>query len=49
MIPCLHGITQNTNECLNAMFSERIPKNICGINKMELAVYDSVALFNYGR
>ena len=32
------------------MFSERVPKNIyCGINKMELAVYDSVAVFNYGR
>ena len=32
------------------MFSERVPKNTsCGINKMELAVYDSVAVFNYGR
>ena len=32
------------------MFSERIPKNTyCGINKMELAVYDSVAVLNYGR
>ena len=31
-------------------FSERVPKNTyCGINKMELAVYDSVAVFNYGR
>ena len=31
------------------MFSERVPKNnYCGINKMELAVYDSVAVFNYG-
>ena len=24
-------------------------KNTCGINKMELAVYASVAVFNYGR
>ena len=32
------------------MFSERVPKNTyCGINKMELAVFDSVAVFNYGR
>ena len=32
------------------MFSERVPKNTyCSINKMELAVYDSVAVFNYGR
>ena len=32
------------------MFSERVPKNTyCGVNKMELAVYDSVAVFNYGR
>ena len=39
MISCLHGITQNTNECLNDMFSERVPKNTyCGINKMELAM-----------
>ena len=32
------------------MLTERVPKNTyCGINKMELAVYDSVAVFNYGR
>ena len=32
------------------MFSERVSKNTyCGINKMELAVYDSVAVFNNGR
>ena len=32
------------------MFSERVPKiTYCGINKMELAVYDSVVVFNYGR
>ena len=42
MISCLHVITQNANECLKAMFSERVPTNTyCGINKMELAVYDS--------
>ena len=50
MIWCLHGITQNANGSVNAMFLGRVPKNIyCGINKMELAVYDSVAVFNYGR
>ena len=31
------------------MFSERVPRNTCGINEMELAVYDSVTVFNYGR
>ena len=45
----LHAITQNANGSMNAMFSERVPKNTCGINKTELAVYDSVAVFNYGR
>ena len=47
---CLHGITQNANESLNALFWQRVPKNIyCGIDKLQLAVYDSVAVFNYGR
>ena len=47
---CLHGITQNANESLNALFWQRVPKNIyCGIDKLQLAVYDPVAVFNYGR
>ena len=45
---CLHGIAQNANESLNAMFWERAPKsNYCGIDKLQLSVYDSVAVFNY--
>ena len=41
---------QNANESLNALFWQRVPKNIyCGIDKLQLAVYDSVAVFNYGR
>ena len=44
---CLHGITQNANESLNAMFWERAPKsNYCGIDKLQLSVYDSVDVFN---
>ena len=32
------------------MFWERAPKsNYCGIDKLQLSVYDSVAVFNYGR
>ena len=47
---CLHGKTQNANESLNAMFWECVPKsNYCGIDKLQLSVYDSVAVFNYGR
>ena len=47
---CLHGITQNANESLNVLFWQRVPKNIyCGIDKLQLAVYDSVVVFNYGR
>ena len=46
---CLHGITQNANESLNAMFWGRAPKSNCGIDKLLLSAYDSVAVFNYGR
>ena len=48
-VMCLHGITQNANESLNAMFWERAPKSNCGIDKLQLSVYNSVAVFNYGR
>ena len=44
----LHGITQKGNESLNAMFWERAQKsNYCCIDKLQLSVYDSVAVFNY--
>ena len=46
---CLHGLTQNANESFNAMIWERVPKSCyCGINKVKLAVYDAVGIFNYG-
>ena len=47
---CLHGKTQNANESFNAMIWNRIPKTrYCGLDKLELAAYDTVAHFNIGR
>ena len=47
---CLHGKTQDANESFNAMIWERAPKTrYCGIDKLEFAVYDSIANFNYRR
>ena len=44
---CLHGLTQNPNESFNSTIWERAPKTVyCGL---ELAVYDAVAIYNYGR
>ena len=47
---CLHGLTQNQNESFNSMIWERAPKTTyCGYDKLEFAVYDACAHFNYGR
>ena len=47
---CLHGITQNPNESFNSTIWERVPKSsFCGIKKLKLAVYDTIAVYNYGR
>ena len=46
----LHGLTQNLNESFNATIWERASKSIyCGREVLELAVYDAVANYNYGR
>lgn len=42
---CLHGRTQNPNECVNS----RIPKTVfVGINTLHFGVFDAVATFNQG-
>ena len=47
---CLHGKTQNQNECFNGMIWERIPKTVyVGYDQLQLGVYDAVAHFNIGR
>ena len=47
---CLHGLTQNSNESFNATIWERASKSIyCGREVLELAVYDAVANYIYGR
>ena len=47
---CLHGLTQNSNESFNATIWECASKSIyCGREVLELAVYDAVANYNYGR
>ena len=47
---CLHGLTQNPNESFNSTIWERAPKTVyCGLDMLELAVYDAVANYNYGR
>ena len=46
---CLHGKTQNQNESFNSTLWERVPKTgYFAFDKLELAVYDAVANFNYG-
>ena len=47
---CLHGLTQNPNESFNSTIWERAQKTVyCGIDTIELAVFDAVANYNYGR
>ena len=43
-------MTQNPNESFNSTIWERISKTIyCGVDTLELGVYDAVANYNYGR
>ena len=47
---CLHGKTQNQNECFNALIWQRLPKTkFNALTQLELATYDAVAQFNIGR
>lgn len=47
---CLHGRTQNANECYNAMIWERVPKSTyVSLSLFRLGVFDAVANFNIGR
>ena len=47
---CLHALTQNPNESINSTIWERAHKTVyCGLDTLELAVFDAVANYNYGR
>ena len=47
---CLHGLTQIPNESFNSTIWERAHTTVyCGLNTLELAVFDAVANYNYGR
>lgn len=46
---CLHGKTQNVNECFNHVIWERLPKTVfVGFKTMRLGVLDAVICFNDG-
>ena len=46
----LHGLTQNSNESFNSTIWGRVQKTVyCGLDTLELAVFDAVANYNYGR
>lgn len=46
---CLHGRTQNPNECVNHVIWNRLPKTVfVGINTLHFGVYDAVSSFNQG-
>ena len=46
---CLHGKTQNQNECFNGTVWNRLPKTqYVGLDQFEFGVYDAVAYFNIG-
>ena len=46
---CLHGKTQNQNECFNGMIWRRTPKDrFVKKTTFELAVYDAASHFNVG-
>lgn len=46
---CLHGQTQNVNECFNGVVWSRLPKTVfIGLETFKLGVYDSVITFNEG-
>ena len=46
---CLHGKTQNPNECLNKLIWTRCPKEVwIGVNTLKQATLAAVARFNDG-
>ena len=46
---CLHGKTQNQNDCFNGTIWERIPKTkYVSFEQLKFGVYDAVANFNIG-
>lgn len=46
---CLHGKTQNPNECLNALIWKRCPKTTFVSNQtVKIATFDATAVFNDG-
>ncbi|KAJ4451623.1 hypothetical protein ANN_03092 [Periplaneta americana] len=46
---CLHGRTQNPNECINSIIWARLPKTVfVSISTLHFGVYDAVITFNYG-
>lgn len=46
---CLHGKTQNNNECLHSLIWKRSPKTkFAGVDSVKLSVFDAVLHFNLG-
>lgn len=46
---CLHGKTQNANECLNGIIGKRVPKDVFAcLRLLKLGAYDAVVNFNDG-
>lgn len=46
---CLHGRTQNPNECVNSVIWNRLPKTVfVGLSTLQLGLYDAVSTFNQG-
>ena len=45
---CLQGLTQNQNEALNRVLCKCPKTKFCGMNKVTLAVTETVAHFNTG-
>jgi hypothetical protein len=46
---CLHGKTQNPNECFNSTIWKRVPKKtFVGLETMQIGVEDAVVVFNDG-
>ncbi|KAJ4425389.1 hypothetical protein ANN_28004 [Periplaneta americana] len=44
---CLHGQTQNPNECVNSVIWSRIPKTVfVGLETLHFGAYDAIATFN---
>lgn len=46
---CLHGKTQNANECFNGVVWQRVPKTVfVSLKTVKLGAYDAVIQFNEG-